>query len=73
LLRSNMLKGTVNHGGNLPKEYFKHYIKLVMLSKEMSLEQAKMFTFEHFFHENEEKFGAQTYDNFLTAYSELAS
>ncbi|MEK9197323.1 hypothetical protein [Ureibacillus sp. FSL E2-3493] len=39
---------TVNHGGNLPKEYFLAYINLVMNAHNCSLNQAEDYMLDHF-------------------------
>lgn len=66
-----MLKGTVNHGGTLPKQYFISYLKLVMLSRGVSVLEAKEFTFKYFFRNDEQRFGPTTYEHFIQAYFEL--
>lgn len=67
-----MLKGTVNHGGNLPKEYFISYLKLVMTSRELTVEEAKEFTFENFFKGDYNHFGPNTFQQFILAFNKLS-
>lgn len=61
----------VNHGGNLPKEYFSAYIKLVMNSRNCSIESAKDITMELFFKNDKNRFGKDTYQSFEDAFREL--
>lgn len=63
---------TVNHAGTLKKEYFLSYIKLVMISRNCSLQQAKDITINLFFHNDSLRYGNQTYERFLDAYNQLA-
>ncbi|MBS4223104.1 hypothetical protein [Lederbergia citrea] len=62
---------TVNRGSVLGKEYFLSYIKLILKSRNCTLEMAKELTFKMFFHNNKDQFGKETYQRFLTAYEEL--
>lgn len=61
----------VNHGGNLSKEYFLAYIKLVMNSKECSIETAKNLTMDLFFKNDKNRFGKDTFQSFEDAFYEL--
>lgn len=61
----------INHAGNLKNEYFLSYMKLIMNTRQCSLEQAKKYTIENFFGLNTDSLGKQTYENFLRAYQEL--
>lgn len=63
---------TVNHGGNLPVEYFLAYIKLVMKAKNCSLLQAQDYIVEHFFKGDTDTFGKHTYSNFIKAIQEIS-
>ncbi|WHX25123.1 hypothetical protein [Virgibacillus halodenitrificans] len=62
---------TVNHGGTLTQDYFKSYIKLIITANECSSEEAKNIAFKQLFGEDENRFGQETYKNFLLAYKEL--
>lgn len=62
----------VNNGGNLSKEYFVSYLKLVMNAKQCSLVQAKDHMEIHFFKRNVQSFGKYTYSNFSKALKELS-
>lgn len=62
---------TVNHAGALKKEYFLSYLNLIMLSRNGTIEQAKEIAMELFFHNNNEEYGLETYQQFLEAYHEL--
>jgi hypothetical protein len=62
---------TVNHAGILKKEYFISFLKLIILSRNCSTEQAKDIAMELFFHHNIEEYGLQTFQRFLDAYHEL--
>lgn len=62
----------VNNGGNLSKEYFVSYLKLVMNSKQCSLVQAKDHMEIHFFKRNVKSFGEYTHSKFLEAVKELS-
>lgn len=61
----------VNHGGNLPKEYFLAYIKLVMNSRNCSIETAKVHTIKMFFKNDKNRYGKDTYQSFEDAFHEL--
>lgn len=62
---------TVNHGGNLTKEYFLAYISLVMNAHNCSLNQARDYMIDHFFKGNPRTFGKYTYSNFAEAVKEF--
>ncbi|MCU9612548.1 hypothetical protein OEV98_03090 [Caldibacillus lycopersici] len=62
---------TVNNSGVLRKEYFIAYLKLVIHAKQVNVNEAKEYTWKHFFHQNKVKFGEATYHNFELAYKEL--
>ncbi|WP_407272877.1 hypothetical protein [Radiobacillus sp. PE A8.2] len=61
----------INHAGNLKKDHFISYLKLVMNSRECTIEQAKVITIELFFNNDENAFGKETYQQFLLAYNIL--
>ncbi|WP_313894863.1 hypothetical protein [Psychrobacillus sp.] len=58
---------TVNNGANLSKEYFISYLKLVREAKSFSLEQAQDYMVNHFFKNNYNIYGKDSYCNFLQA------
>lgn len=62
----------VNNGGNLSKEYFLSYLKLVMNAHNCTLTQAQNYMLDHFFKGNICTFGKHTYDNFLNAVNEYS-
>lgn len=66
-------KMTVNHSGTLNKEYFLAYLKLIMNTRECSLEMAKNPTLELFFHNNLTEYGEETSKRFFEAYNQLFS
>ncbi|SEO90214.1 hypothetical protein SAMN04488134_11642 [Amphibacillus marinus] len=57
----------VNHGSVLPTEYFVSFVRLVMTSRDMSIEQAKRYMHKEFFKNNTCRYGADTYSRFLKA------
>lgn len=61
----------VNHGGNLSKEYFLAYIKLVKNSRNCSIETAKDLTMKLFFKNDKNRFGKDTFQSFEDAFHEL--
>ncbi|WP_019156790.1 hypothetical protein [Robertmurraya massiliosenegalensis] len=61
----------VNHGGNLSKEYFLAYIKLVMNSRNCPIETAKAHTIKLFFKNDKNRYGKSTYQSFENAFHEL--
>ena len=62
---------TVNHASTLKKEYFLSYINLIMISRNCSLDEARILTLDLFFHNDIEQYGKATYEHFLEAYREL--
>lgn len=58
---------TVNNGGKLSKEYFISYLNLIMATKTCTLEEAREYTFEHFFKGNKDTFGEYSYYHFVQA------
>ncbi|PLR95516.1 hypothetical protein [Bacillus sp. T33-2] len=62
---------TVNHGGTLKKEYFLAYLKLLMSFRNCSVKEAESLTFELFFKNDKDAYGAETYYNFLKAVRNL--
>ena len=61
----------INKSGNLSKEYFKAYMKLIMESMGVSVEMTKEKAFSRLFSNNENTLGAVSYHNFILAYHEL--
>jgi hypothetical protein len=62
---------TVNHGGSLGINYFLSYLNLILISRNCSLEQARVLTMELFFRNNIDQYGEETYMRFLDAYNQL--
>ena len=62
---------TLNNGANLSKEYFISYLKLVREARSFSLEQAQDFMVNHFFKNNFDIYGKDSYCNFLQAIDTL--
>ncbi|QCR32307.1 hypothetical protein [Lysinibacillus sp. SGAir0095] len=63
---------TVNNGGNLSKEYFNAYIRLIMNARNCSLEDAEVYIYEHFFNGNSHSFGEFSYSSYLKAVEEMS-
>lgn len=63
---------TVNHASTLRKDYFLAYLRLVLNSRNCTLERARDLTIALFFRNNPKQYGDQTYCHFLKAYEELA-
>ncbi|KAK57148.1 hypothetical protein FH149_03095 [Staphylococcus lugdunensis] len=61
----------VNHAGNLSVDYFIAYLKLVMTSKDMCLNEAITYMKCSFFNDNIETFGEITANNFKQAVQKL--
>ncbi|MGV2622506.1 UNVERIFIED_CONTAM: hypothetical protein N8J90_15020 [Halobacillus marinus] len=61
----------INHGGVLQKEYFVSYMKLIRNAMGCSVEKAKDVTFERLFHNDVQKLGEATYQEFLKGYQEM--
>ncbi|EOR21647.1 hypothetical protein ABW02_26015 [Niallia circulans] len=61
----------INKGGNLSKDYFKAYLKLIMNSLEVSIELAREKAFARLFSNKENTLGSISYSNFIRAYCEL--
>lgn len=59
------------NASKLRKAYFLSYLKLIMNTQSVKLAEAKEITFERLFDSNSEKYGAESYENFLNACSEL--
>jgi len=59
------------NASKLKKEYFISYIKLAMNAQGLNIAEAKNITFERLFDLNPEKYGTETYQNFLNACKEL--
>ncbi|MBO1198353.1 hypothetical protein J3T65_01625 [Staphylococcus simiae] len=61
----------VNHAGTLSVDYFIGYLKLVMTSKDMCLNEAVAYMKSSFFKDNIETYGELTAHNFKQAVQEL--
>ena len=61
----------INKGGNLSKEYFIAYLKLIMNSRQCTLEKAKEITFERLFQKDKETLGSISFESFTNAYEDL--
>jgi len=61
----------INNGGNLSVGYFKSYFRLIMMSRQASLEEAKDITFSRLFNNQEAMLGHTSFQNFTLAYQEL--
>ncbi|HEO8420411.1 hypothetical protein ABW02_15295 [Niallia circulans] len=61
----------INKGGNLSKEYFKAYLKLIMDSMEVTIDLAKEKAFSRLFSNNVSTLGSKSYNNFIHACREL--
>ncbi|QHA35050.1 hypothetical protein D5E69_04000 [Rossellomorea marisflavi] len=63
---------TINHGGDLSEDYFIAYISLIMNSRGITLEEAKAFTFQRLFQNDEETLGDRSHKSFMRAYERMA-
>ncbi len=61
----------VNHGGNLSKEYFTAYMKLIMKAKNCSAACAKDDMFQKFFKNNPNYYGPSSFEQFKLAFIEI--
>lgn len=61
----------VNHGGNLSKDYFIAYLKLIMIAKNCSAICAKEDMFQRFFKGHSGSYGPSSFDQFNIASKEL--
>lgn len=61
----------INNSGNLSKDYFIAYLKLIMASTEPSLEKAKEIIFLRLFNKEANALGSISYNNLILAYKEL--
>ncbi len=61
----------VNHGGNLSKDYFAAYLKLIMTAKNCSALCAKEDMFQRFFKGQSGSYGPSSFDQFNIASKEL--
>ena len=61
----------VNHAGNLSVNYFIGYIKFIMTSKDMCLNETVAYMKSSFFKDNVETYGEITAHNFKQAVQEL--
>ena len=61
----------INKGGNLSKEYFIAYLKLIMNSRQCTLEKAKEITFERLFQKDKKTLGSISFERFTNAYVDL--
>ncbi|MDA2381885.1 hypothetical protein PDN41_08795 [Bacillus cereus] len=60
-----------NHAGNLKKDYFLSYMRLIMNARQCNVEDAKDYIFQSMFGLQDNSLGEKTYQNFLDAYQEL--
>lgn len=61
----------IKHGGKLSKAYFKSYMKLIMNTRNCSLEKSREITLGLVFGEERDGKDDEVYQNFLKAYDEL--
>ncbi|KAB2457601.1 hypothetical protein F8160_19625 [Bacillus sp. CH126_4D] len=61
----------INHAGNLKKDYFLSYIRLIMNAHQCNVEDAKDYVFQSMFRLKKNSLGKKTYQSFLEAYQEL--
>ncbi|EJV61726.1 hypothetical protein BWGOE4_18840 [Bacillus mycoides] len=61
----------INHAGNLKKDYFLSYMRLIMNARQCNVEDAKDYIFQSMFGLQDNSLGEKTYQNFLDAYQEL--
>lgn len=61
----------INHAGNLKKDYFVSYIRLIMNAHQCNVENAKDYIFQNMFKLETNSLGKKTYQSFLEAYQEL--
>lgn len=61
----------INSAGSLRREYFISYMKLIMNTKQCSVNEAKKVTFERLFRNNSQSLGVFSYQQFLQAVEEL--
>lgn len=59
------------HSGKLSKAYFKSYMKLIMNTRDCSLEESSVITLERIFGEEKDGTDVEVYQNYLKAYEEL--
>ncbi|MDZ4627264.1 hypothetical protein, partial [Bacillus cereus] len=57
--------------GNLKKDYFISYIRLIMNAHQCNVENAKDYVFQNMFRLEKNSLGKKTYQSFLEAYREL--
>ncbi|SEP84822.1 hypothetical protein SAMN05216232_1072 [Virgibacillus subterraneus] len=61
----------IKHGGKLSKAYFKSYMKLIMNTRDCSLEESSSITLEGIFGEEKDGTDVEVYQNYLKAFEEL--
>ncbi|MGE6540909.1 hypothetical protein [Bacillus luti] len=61
----------INHAGNLKKDYFVSYIRLIINAHQCNVENAKEYVFQNIFRIEKNSLGKKTYQSFLEAYQEL--
>lgn len=61
----------LNRGGALSADYFASYMKLIMNTRECSLNEAKDMTFQRLFRGQVDTLGAESYQKFIIAYESL--
>ncbi|UTE72279.1 hypothetical protein M1I95_18745 [Rossellomorea marisflavi] len=63
---------TINHADDLSEDYFIAYISLIMNSRCTTLEEAKAFTFQRLFQNDEGTLGNRSHKSFVRAYERMA-
>ncbi|WP_124222100.1 hypothetical protein [Aquisalibacillus elongatus] len=61
----------INQSGNLRKDYFVSYMKLLMNTMNCTVDEAKAITFLRIFDNNKHHLGDFSYQEFSKAYEEL--
>lgn len=61
------------NGSKLSKTYFISYMKLVMNSREFTLEEARAYAFKEIFHNDETTNGQASFEQFEKAYEEMVA
>ena len=61
----------IKNGSKLSEAYFESYFKLQMNTLNRTLDEAYEHTQKEFFAGNTDRFGKETYKNFLSAYEKM--
>ena len=61
----------LNRGGALSADYFAAYMKLIMNTRDCSLNEAKEMSFQRLFRGKVDTLGKESYQNFILAYKLL--